>query len=77
MIGPAGYGDARFISPKIRLDYKIRFENMPNATAPAQRVFIRTRLDEDLDIRTFRIGTYGFSDFVRNVTTNQATVQVN
>ena len=76
IIGPAGYGDAHFISPHIRLDYKIRFENHPNATAPAQRVLIRTMLDEDLDVRTFRIGNYGFSDFVRNITMNQAIVQV-
>lgn len=33
-------------------------------------------LDEDLDIRTFRIGNYGFSDFVKNVSMNQAIVQV-
>ena len=76
MIGPAGYGDANFIPPHIRLDYAIRFENEPNATAPAQRVFIRTRLDDDLDVRTFRVGTFGFGDFVMNVTMNQAIIQV-
>lgn len=77
MIGPAGYGDAHFIPPDIRLDYTIRFENEPNATAPAQRVFIRTQLDDDLDVRSFRVGTFGFGDFIKNVTTNQAIIQVN
>ena len=76
IIGPAGYGDAHFISPLLRLDYKIRFENHPNATAPAQRVFIRTSLDDDLDIRSFRVGDYGFTDFTQNVTMNQAILQV-
>ena len=76
IIGPAGYGDANFISPYMQLDYKIRFENDPNATAPAQRVLIQMDLDDDFDIRSFRVGTYGFGDFVRNVTTNQATIQV-
>lgn len=76
MIGPAGYGDAHFIPPDIRLNYKIRFENDPNATAPAQRVLVQTHLDEDLDIRSFRIGTFGFGDFVRNVTTSQTILQV-
>ena len=76
MIGPAGYGDARFISGNSPLNYKIRFENDPNATAPAQRVVIQTHLDDDLDIRSFRVGTYGFGNFVRNVTANQAILQV-
>ena len=76
MIGPAGYGDAHFISPRTKLDYRIRFENDPNATAPAQRVFIRSGLDEDLDIRSFRVGSFGFGDFVRNVTTSRSILQV-
>lgn len=76
MIGPAGFGDAHFIAPDVCLDYRIRFENDPNATAPAQNVVIRTVLDGDLDIRSFRIGTFGFGDFVRNITSNQAVLQV-
>ncbi|KAJ7392616.1 hypothetical protein OS493_010267 [Desmophyllum pertusum] len=53
MIGPPGYGNARFISLKTPLTYKIRFENDPNATAPAQHVIVLHTLDQDLDIRTF------------------------
>ena len=60
----------------MRLDYKIRFENNPNATAPAQRVLIQMVLDSDLDIRTFRLGNYGFGDFTRNITTSMAAIQV-
>ena len=58
------------------MDYRIRFENDPNATAPAQRVFIRHQLDDDLDIRTFRIGEFGFGDFTREVTIRRAILQV-
>lgn len=76
MIGPAGFGDARFISPDSSLTYRIRFENEPNATAPAQRVIVKTVLDDDLDLRSFRIGTFGFGDFIRNITTPRAILQV-
>ena len=58
------------------MDYRIRFENDPNATAPAQRVFIRHQLDDDLDIRTFRIGDFGFGDFTREVTNRRSILQV-
>ncbi|WAR23260.1 hypothetical protein MAR_036929, partial [Mya arenaria] len=37
MLGPDGYGPARFISKDLTLKYTIRFENDANATAPAQR----------------------------------------
>ena len=58
------------------MDYRIRFENDPNATAPAQRVFIHHQLDDDLDIRTFRIGDFGFGDFTREVTNSRTILQV-
>ena len=76
MIGPNGYGGAHFIPPDLTLEYTIRFENDPNATAPAQKVLIRHHLDEDLDIRTFRIGSFGFGDFTSNVTQGMAFLQV-
>ena len=76
MIGPPGYGEARFISLKTPLNYKIRFENDPNATAPAQNVIILHTLDQDLDIRTFRITGFGFGNFVRKLTNTRASIQV-
>ncbi|XP_071964990.1 uncharacterized protein [Antedon mediterranea] len=68
MIGPAGYGDARFLPTDEYLDYKIRFENDINATAPAQRVLVTTVLDDNIDIRTLRIGDFGFGNFTNKVT---------
>ena len=76
MIGPPGYGDARFISLKTPLNYKIRFENDPNATAPAQNVIILHTLDQDLDIRTFRIRGFGFGNFTKTLSKSAASIQV-
>ena len=61
--GPAGYGDGNFLSANHVLEYKIAFENDPNATAPAQRVQISCPLDSGLDLATFRIGTFAFGNF--------------
>ena len=76
MIGPPGYGDARFISLKTPLNYKIRFENDANATAPAQNVIILHTLDQDLDIRTFRITGFGFGNFTKRLSKSVASIQV-
>ncbi len=56
--------------------YRIRFENDINATAPAQRVFIITTLDDDLDIRSLRVGSYGFGNFTKNVDNPSGFLQV-
>ena len=77
MIGPPGYGEARFISLTTPLNYKIRFENEANATAPAQHVIILHTLDQDLDMRTFRITSFGFGNFTRKLTNARASIQVN
>ncbi|MEX2380957.1 MAG: CARDB domain-containing protein [Opitutales bacterium] len=64
IIGPAGVGDRNFISIDDTLNYRIRFENDPElATAPAQTVSIRKKLDDNLDSRSFRLGPFGFQDF--------------
>ena len=77
-VGPSGYGDANFIPANLVLEYKIiiRFKNDANATAPAQRVFIRHQLDDGGDERFFRVGSFGFGDFTQNVTVQRAFLQV-
>lgn len=61
IIGPAGVGEEKFVSIHDTLRYRIRFENDPDlATAPAQTVSIRQKLDDTLDLRSFRIGSFGF-----------------
>ena len=76
MIGPDGYGDAHFIPPNQVLEYTIRFENDPNATAPAQIVIVSHVLDTDLDVRTFRLGSFGFGSYSRDLMFSTGSLQV-
>lgn len=64
ILGPAGFGDEQFVSADQALGYQIRFENVPEAQAPAQDVVITTQLDADLDWRTFRAGEFGIGGVV-------------
>jgi len=71
ILGPEGFGPQRWISVKDILPYTIRFENDPEfATAPAQKVIIRTPIDPHLNIYSFRLGSFGFGDFAFNVPPN-------
>ena len=58
------------------MNYKIRFENFINATAPAQKVFIISDLDSDLDHRTFRLGPVGFGNFTYEPFKSSPVIQV-
>jgi hypothetical protein len=63
MIGPDGYGDRRWVAKTQTLPYKIRFENdAAKASAPAQRVTINQQFDSAVDIRAFRLGSFGFAN---------------
>ncbi|MAE60216.1 MAG: hypothetical protein CMJ49_02550 [Planctomycetaceae bacterium] len=62
IVGPEGFGDERFVPADQPLDYRVRFENMEVATAPAQEVFVTMTLDPDLDFTTFRFEDFGFGD---------------
>lgn len=73
ILGPAGCGDAHWVPARDTFGYTIRFENDPTlASAPAQKVIIRQRLDGDLDLRTFRLGSFGFHNLVFNVPENRS-----
>jgi hypothetical protein len=60
LIGPAGYGDAAFVQGDSSLSYEVRFENDPNATAPARLVSITDTLDPNLDLNTFELTEIDF-----------------
>ncbi|HEX5927892.1 MAG TPA: hypothetical protein VFY48_00695 [Solirubrobacterales bacterium] len=45
IVGPAGIGVQRFVTGDEPFDYQVLFENLPAATAPAQRVEVRNQLD--------------------------------
>ena len=68
LIGPSGYGYEHWIGKVQELPYAVYFENDPElATAPAQVVSIRQPLDEDLDVSTLRLGSFGFGGQVFSV----------
>lgn len=61
IVGPDGYSDEQWVGLEETLPYTIRFENDPElASAPAQVVSIRHPLDPAVDLRTFRLGRFGF-----------------
>jgi len=39
-ICPSGFGQARFVRADAVLSYQVRLDNMPKATAPAQKIVI-------------------------------------
>jgi hypothetical protein len=64
MIGPAGFGDEEWVAREETLPYTIRFENDPAlASAPAQVVSVSHPLDQTVDPRRFRLGSFGFGPF--------------
>ncbi len=62
IIGPAGHGDLRWVTPRGEFDYTIRFENKAEAAAPAQLITVTHQLDSDLDFETFEFGNMLFSN---------------
>lgn len=74
-IGPAGYGGERFVPDRAPMLYRINFENLASATAPAQRIFVTDQLPLTLDPRTVRIKEIGFKQQQIIVPDNQASYQ--
>ncbi|MCM0593810.1 MAG: CARDB domain-containing protein [Gloeotrichia echinulata DEX184] len=72
ILGPAGFGEEKWITASSTLPYTIRFENQATATAPAQQVVITQQLDPDLDFRTYRVGDFGWGDLFFDVPDNRA-----
>jgi hypothetical protein len=73
IIGPEGYDTTRWVSSKEVLNYKILYENDPEfATGPVQTLSIYQALDEHVDPSTFRLGSFGFGDFIFSVPENKA-----
>jgi hypothetical protein len=59
-IGPTSYGEEGWVGGTQELLYTIRFENVPDASAPAQVVTVTDQLSSNLDWRTFRVRDLGF-----------------
>jgi outer membrane protein assembly factor BamB len=61
-VAPQGEGEEHAIDAGDRLRYLIYFENQPEATAPAQEVFITDCLDYGLDWTTLKMEDIAFGD---------------
>lgn len=59
-VGPAGSGEASYVSGTVTLPYTVFFENVATATAPAQRVAITDQLESNLDLSNLFLGTIRF-----------------
>ena len=70
--GPAGFGSDALVGGDETLSYTVYFENVPDATAPAQIVSIIDQLDDNLDLRKFRVGEIAFGDTVITVPESQS-----
>ncbi|MBK9981931.1 MAG: SprB repeat-containing protein [Saprospiraceae bacterium] len=76
MVGPVGFDSLQWVSVKDTLDYNIKFENDPTeATAPAQRVMITHQFDEDINPLSFRLGSFGWGDYVFQIPGSPAFYQ--
>ena len=65
MSGPIGLGNPeteRFVKPGEWMTYTIYFENVSNATAAAQEVYVTNPLSEWLDWSTFEMGEVAFGN---------------
>lgn len=62
-IGPIGNSPENYINDKNRMHYRIRFENVDTASAPASFVEVTDTLDATFfDISTLRFTGFGFTD---------------
>ncbi|MBX3265900.1 MAG: PD40 domain-containing protein [Acidobacteria bacterium] len=74
-LGPAGYGAEKFVGVQQPIEYRINFENLATAEAPAQVVRIVDQLPPTLDPRTFRLKEIGFKQYSVAVPDNRAFFQ--
>ena len=58
--GPVGPTDQNYVRSTTTFGYRIRFENIDTADAPAQEVFVTHPISGAMDRSTFRVGSFGF-----------------
>jgi YD repeat-containing protein len=73
--GPESFGAARFLPSGQALPYKISFENPPTASAIPGSIEVISRLDAQLDARTFRLGDINIGDIQVHIPEGRATFQ--
>ena len=65
--GPSGFGNDQFIKATAPIPYRIYFENLADATAPAAEITITDQLDEALDLASFRVRQFKFGPIIVDV----------
>ncbi|HMV69762.1 MAG TPA: hypothetical protein PKA64_23165, partial [Myxococcota bacterium] len=60
--GPLGVKAERYLPGGSTLDYEVEFENLPEATAPAQAVRVTVDLDPSMDLTRFAFGAIHVGD---------------
>lgn len=58
--GPPGAGEPRYLTAAGGMDYRILFENLPDAAFAAQVVEVTQTLDDDLDPGSVALGEFGW-----------------
>ena len=72
--GPEGYGNDKMVAVSEKMNYTIHFENDPDfATAPASLVAISYPIPAHHNISSFRLGDFGFGDFIFTVPANSTS----
>ncbi len=68
MTGPLGYGPENFIMHHQEfITFSIFFENIENATGPAQIVLLDSYLSELFDLRSIEFVSFGFNEFSKEL----------
>ena len=62
--GPCGSGEAQFVPADRSMPYRVDFENLPEASGPAQQIIVTDELGADLDWPTFQLVEIAFGDTV-------------
>ncbi|MCC5624358.1 hypothetical protein [Nostoc sp. CHAB 5715] len=73
LTGPLGYGMENIIPVGTALPYTIRFENAAAADSNVGEVRIVTKLDDDLNPRTFQLGSLRLGDIQIHIPTGRGT----
>ncbi|MEK6675980.1 MAG: hypothetical protein AABZ47_10045 [Planctomycetota bacterium] len=73
--GPAGFAGPKYLADDIALEYRVLFENVATATAPAAEIRITDELDASLDPTTVRFTRVKFGDAQLDVPPDRNAIQ--
>ncbi len=73
--GPTGTGTQNMVSSGGSMEYRVRFENVPSASAPAAFVVVEDEFEPALDVSTFRATRIVIGSTVIELPANSITYQ--